>query len=75
MMPTARYFVKDGHTLGYVYDEAPGQFNVLHGSVLKGGHDWKNGPVAISPICKLEPATLADFEEYRVCPKGHIVDV
>lgn len=72
LIPIASYYVLDGHTLGFVYDEAPTQFNVLHGSVLKGGHDWKNGCVHISPVCKLEPATLADFEEFGVSPKGHI---
>lgn len=69
---TARHFVKDGHTLGYTLDAQPGWFHVLHGSVLRGGHDWKDGPVVLSPGDRLVAATLADFEAYRVCPKGHL---
>jgi hypothetical protein len=71
-MPTPTYFVKNGNTLGYIYAETPGSFEVLHGSVILGGDDWKNGSVALSPIDKLVPATLADFDKFRVCSKGHI---
>lgn len=68
------YYVLNENTLGYVYAEQPNRMGVLAGSVLKGGHDWRNGPVAIMPgIDKLRPATLADFDEYRVSPKGHII--
>lgn len=67
------YHVLNGHTLGYIYAQQPESFNVLHGSVVRGGHDWRNGPVAISQLDTLRPATLADFEDYRVCPKGHLI--
>ena len=40
-----RYVVKDEHTLGYLQEGSP-YMGVLQGSVLKGGHDWKNGPVS-----------------------------
>ncbi len=66
------YVVKDEHTLGYFQntDTIPTKIafmGVLHGSVLKGGHDWKNGPVAFQPgYNKIRLATAADFDEYRV---------
>lgn len=72
-LPKPSYFVLNGHTLGYVnIDRAPAQFNVLQGSVLLGGHDWKNGPVAITRRDVLVPATIADFERFRVSHKGHL---
>ena len=68
VVPEPIYLVKNGHTLGYVQPEAPNSFNVLHGSPLLGGHDWKNGPVAFGPSDKLVPATLDDFKRFRVSP-------
>lgn len=63
-----KYVVMDEHTLGYLQAEMPGWMGVLHGSVLKGGFDWKNGQVPIVPgITRLRPATKEDFAEYRVC--------
>lgn len=60
------YVVKDEHTLGYL-DGNSSLMSILAGSVIKGGHDWKNGPVAIVPGCtKLRRATVADFEAFRV---------
>jgi hypothetical protein len=74
-MRRPKHFVLNEHTLGYIYDEMPTTFCVLHGSVLKGGHDWKNGPITLAPgIDKLRPATKADFDEYRVSWKGHLED-
>ncbi len=67
------YVVKDEHTLGYFQntDTIPTEMcmmGVLHGSVFKGGHDWKNGPVVFQPgYNKIRLATAADFDEYRVC--------
>jgi hypothetical protein len=68
------YFVLNGHTLGYVYSTQPNTFGILHASILKGStFDRLAGFAAISPgIDILKPATLADFAEFRVCPKGHI---
>lgn len=60
------YVVKDEHTLGYIYEDYPQWMGVLHGSVLKGGHDWRNGNVFITDTCTIRPATPADFNEYRV---------
>lgn len=63
----ARYVVLDEHTLGYMIPELPGQFGILAGSVLRGGHDPMQGTVLISPgRTKVRPATESDFSEYRV---------
>ncbi|QYY27501.1 hypothetical protein [Diaphorobacter sp. MNS-0] len=59
-----RYVVKDEHTLGYLQEGSP-YMGVLQGSVLKGGHDWKNGPVSTFGAT-IRPATKEDFEAYRV---------
>lgn len=66
-----QYVVKNENTLGYIINSLT--MGVLHGNVIDGGHDWKNGPVAISLTDRLRPATLADFEHFRVDATGHIV--
>ena len=71
-MPESKYYVLNGHTFGHINPLYPKIFGVLQGDIFKNGHDWKNGPVTIVPSDKLEPATLANFERFRVCPKGHI---
>lgn len=71
-LPRPSYFVMNENTLGYINPIQPDAFCILHGSVLKGGHNWKNGPVTVSPLDVLRPATLSDFDEYRVRPEGHI---
>lgn len=68
----AKYVVLDEHTLCYRLDSGPKTLGVLHGSVLRGGHDWKNGPVTFVHESQLRPATLEDFDFYRVSPTGHI---
>lgn len=61
------YVVKDGHTLGYLIDGHPTLMGVLAGSVLKGGHDPKNGVVSIVPgHTKVRSAIEADFYTFRV---------
>jgi hypothetical protein len=67
-----RYYMLNGHTLGFVHPDNPGWFNVLAGSVRLGGRDWKNGPAVLSPSDTLTPATHADFDFFRVSPKGHL---
>jgi len=67
-MPTV-YVVLNEHTLGYVQTPDTRIMGVLHGRVLRGGHDWKNGGVAVTPgIDLLRPATEEDFDAYRVMP-------
>jgi hypothetical protein len=62
--------VLNENTLGYLFniDEFL-WLGILDGSVIRGGHSWLNGPVAvIQPIDKIRPATQKDFKEYRVSP-------
>lgn len=70
--PQAKYVVLNEHTLCYRIEETPTMLGVLHGSVVRGGHDWKNGAVSFTPSCQLRAATLEDFDFYRVSPTGHI---
>jgi hypothetical protein len=65
-----KYFVLNENTLGYI--DPIGRFDPLAGSVLKGGLDWKNGPISYFSMDDMRPATLQDFEDYRVCAKGHL---
>ena len=61
---TVRYVVKDEHTLGYIRGNS--QFmEVLAGSVIRGGHDPKNGSVCYRQS-SVRPATQGDFDIYRV---------
>ena len=66
-----QYVVYKENTLGYVFKNNHGTFlfGVLHGSVLKGGFDGLSGPHFLLPseLQYLRTATLADFDEYRVC--------
>lgn len=73
------YVVFEEHTLGYFQtDTMPteyGYMGVLAGSVVRGGRDWKNGPVVVyMPLDKdkIRLATKEDFDFFRVCSKGHI---
>lgn len=72
-VPMTIYYVMNENTLGYVQPHQPDVFGILHGSVLKGGLDDKQGFITILPGSdKLRLATLADFEEYRVHPGGFL---
>ncbi len=67
-----KYVVVNENTLGIIRAETPNTLEVLFGSVIKGGYDWKNGPVPISPSDDIRPATKSDFDNFRVCSKYHI---
>lgn len=69
-MTKATYWVEGEHTLLYHF-EGQYLYGVLQGSLLAGGRDWKNG-VAFPVQSNLRPATLADFERFRICPVGHM---
>ncbi|SCW95345.1 hypothetical protein [Ancylobacter rudongensis] len=68
------YYVLNGHTLGYINPAQPNVFGILHASVLRGSTfgrlDWFT--ITAPGVDRLEPATLADFDAFRVCPKGHL---
>lgn len=66
MIPS-QYYVLNENTLCY-QQEGSRLLGVLHGSVLKGGHDWRNGPVIPCRSDNIRTATLADFAEYRCQP-------
>lgn len=65
---TTSYHVLNENTLGYIKQERPNWFGVLAGKPQLGGHDWKNGDVFIGRLDVIRPATLVDFDFYRVCP-------
>lgn len=65
------YHVLNENTLCYL-QEGSSLYGVLAGKPQLGGHDWINGPVAVSSLDVLRPATLEDFDFYRVSPAGHI---
>ncbi len=65
-----KYVVHKESTLGY-FENDSNVLSVLHGSVRKGGYDWRNGPVNVNPNDCRE-ATQADFDEYRVSSRGHL---
>jgi hypothetical protein len=64
------YVVLNENTLGIIL--ASRTVEVLAGSVIKGGHNPLNGPVAFNPsIDRARLATAQDFETFRMSPKGH----
>lgn len=64
MSEAPKYVVMNENTLGYL-QTGSSSMGVLRGSVLKGGHDWMNGPVSVEGA-SVRPATKEDFEAYRV---------
>ena len=68
------YVVFKESTLGYLFKIGNTvNLGVLHGSVLKGGLDWLNGPYDVTyQMDKVRVATKADFDDFRVSSKGHI---
>ena len=67
-----RYIVVNENTLAYLHGTESSFAGVLAGSVIRGGHDPKNGVISISPRDAVRPATFADFDAYRVQPPGHL---
>lgn len=71
--PRPTYVVLNENALGYILPDRLGWVNVLAGSVLKGGPNPLDGPVPIlSSSDRIRPATVADFEVFRVDPTGHL---
>lgn len=64
------YHVENGHTL--LYRQANDQFyGILAGKPQLGGRDWKDG-ICAPDEKNLRPATISDFDFFRVCHKGHL---
>lgn len=72
----AKYLVGDEHTLLYS-QEGSNLLGVLHGSILRGSPFGGplQGPLPRSMFKDLRPATLADFETYRVMPPRNFAEV
>lgn len=62
-------------TLGYMSSRTRDGFStagVLAGNIFKGGANWRNGPIAVLPTDHVRPATMQDFEAFRVCARGYL---
>lgn len=68
-LPVAEYLVMNENCLGYAYAEQPHLFNILASAI--GGPHHLSTPIPMDRP-NTRPATLADFERYRVHPKGHL---
>ena len=66
-----KYYVLNDDTLGYIDPQSPTYFSVLHASILRGATRL-TGPFMLSPLDTMRPASIADFEAYRVCHRGHL---
>lgn len=65
------YIVMNGNTLGIVHPN--NMVDVLAGQILKGGPNPLNGPVIFtSGIDHARLATQEDFDQFRVCARGHL---
>lgn len=74
MTDNVRYLVKDENTLGFVYDEqskALWPLARIHHAVTGLGRSWQEGLVVFDED-QARPATLDDFERFRVCSKGYL---
>lgn len=63
------YHVCGGHSLLY-RQEGMTNYGILAGKPQLGGYDPMNGTCQ-PDLALLRPATLADFEFFRVCAKGY----
>lgn len=68
-----QYVVRDENILGYIVGNFLG---ILHASVLRGANTCRLQTLTYIPIDKsrVRPATLKDFETFRVHPGGHVAD-
>lgn len=74
--PDTKYFILDENTIVYRIPGFPPDFlGILHGSVLRGGKDWRDGFTHVTGIAHLRPATVKDFHELGARPEGHLVPV
>lgn len=75
-IPIPHYVVFSEHTLGYMYDEQPNQVWILASSVIRGAvQSWKDGStMALPNDPRLRPATLKDFDTYRVVPPPNFTE-
>lgn len=62
-MNAGKYFVYEESTLGYVRPDMPGMFNPLAG---ERDHQCGGFHLLEDEMADLRPATVADFDHYRV---------
>lgn len=66
-----KYYVENGHTLGYVHSDYPNVFGVL--AANKDGRNWISGPTIFDPsFFNYKEADQSDFDKFRVNSLGHI---
>jgi hypothetical protein len=72
-----KYHVVNENVLCYDYGQTLAgspYYGVLASSVIRGSTLGPlDGTMVISPKDKVRPATIEDFEIFRVSPKGHLV--
>ena len=66
------YIVVNESTLCYRQEGTTFVGGVLAGSVLRGGHDWKDGPILLASSDHIRAATEEDFGAFRVATRGHL---
>lgn len=68
----SRHVVWNEHSLLYQNELMhTDYYGVLASHVHKGGCEPRNG-IVIPPKHELRPATIEDFNTFRVCHKGHL---
>lgn len=69
-MSDTKYFVEGGHTLLY---SIPGSifYGILAEMVHRGARG-ASGTNCMPDPSDLRPATIEDFDDFRVCHKGHL---
>jgi len=66
------YVVMNENCVGYLFDiQGYLHVGILGSSIIKGGPNWKNGPVPVSEMDRIRAAKKADFEEFRVNSDGY----
>ena len=71
-----KFVVINDNIFGYVNPNQPNQAGVLASSIIRGAsHTWMDGPYPL-PVSgdNVRPATLADFDSFRVSTGGYDTD-
>ncbi len=74
-MKKIRFVVQDENLLGYVHPDLPANsVQILATSIIRGSiFSWMDGNVTGYPE-RQRPATVRDFESFRVCHEGYMKD-
>lgn len=63
----SKYIVQDENLLGYLIPEQPNIVGILATSIIRGSiYSWQDG-TAVNHRDRQRPATVADFESFKVC--------